>query len=65
MLWALFSSAFVIYLYRKLNAEPASRSQEAASNRSSGIGAEFDKLNHRLDSIEAKLAAAKGRETIR
>jgi hypothetical protein len=62
MLWALLSSAYVIYLYRKLNAAQAPASPEAPVAPAGGIGAELDRLNQRLASIEARLAGTKGQE---
>ena len=67
MLWALASSAFVIYLYRKLNAEDAletsnSESEGALSSRTAATGhlsavdAEFAKLSERIGALESRLS---------
>jgi hypothetical protein len=48
VLWAIVSSAFVIYLYRKLNAVPA---EVAAPDNA--IDIELDKINSRIDALEA------------
>jgi hypothetical protein len=48
VLWAIASSAFVIYLYRKLNAAPA---EVAAPDNA--IDIELDKINSRIDALEA------------
>ena len=47
MLWSLVSSAFVIYLYRTLNATVAD-----APVPVDAIDAELAKLNSRIDAIE-------------
>jgi hypothetical protein len=49
MLWAIASSAFVIYLYRKLNAPAGAANVEGAT---SAIDAELTKLNSRIDALE-------------
>lgn len=64
MLWALLSSAYVIYLYRKLKAEREPQATEATGAQASSLGAELDKLNQRLVSIEARLGV-KGQEAVR
>ena len=67
MLWALASSAFVIYLYRKLNAEntletAGAESEGALSSRTASTGhlsavdAEFAKLNERIGALESRLS---------
>lgn len=67
MLWALASSAFVICLYRKLNAEDAletanSESEGALSPTAattghlSAVDAELAKLNERIGALESKLS---------
>ncbi len=56
MLWSLLSSAYIIYLYRKLKAERAPQAAETDVPISS-VSAELDKLNHRLDSLEARLGS--------
>jgi hypothetical protein len=48
VLWAIASSAFVIYLYRKLNAVPA---EVAAPDNA--IDIELDNINSRIDALEA------------
>ena len=65
MLWSLISSAYIIYLYRKLKAEQEPQPTEPVGSGSSSLGAELDRLDHQLDSLEAKLAGVKGRETPR
>jgi len=62
MLWALLSSAYVIYLYRKLKAEQ--EPQPGGGSEAGSLGTEMDKLNQRLDSLEARLGT-KGSETVR
>lgn len=64
MLWSLISSAYIIYLYRKLKAEQEPQSTEPAGEASS-VGAELDRLDRQLDSLEARLAGIKGQETVR
>ena len=64
MLWALLSSAYVIYLYRKLKAEQEPQAAATAGNEAMSLGAGLDKLNQRLDSIEVRLGI-KGQETAR
>ena len=65
MLWALASSAFVIYLYRKLNAEEASGSAtpgEMAQPEPDGpdpaqaLKMEIARLNERISSLESRLS---------
>jgi|APIni6443716594_1056825.scaffolds.fasta_scaffold3753600_1 hypothetical protein len=67
MLWAVASSAFVIYLYRKLNAEEDVGAVDPAIGSpasSPGIGpvntidVEFDRLNERISALESKLSKA-------
>ncbi|WP_424630457.1 hypothetical protein [Bradyrhizobium sp. SYSU BS000235] len=55
MLWAIASSVFVIYLYRKLNAEniPA-----PASVPTDTIEAELAALNAEIAALERKLGGA-------
>jgi len=57
MFWAIASSAFVIYLYRKLNAEktPAVASADASADT---IEAEIAALNAQIVAIEGKIAGA-------
>jgi hypothetical protein len=61
MLWALVSSAFVIYLYRQQNAvtDPAAVRGE---NSISAVDAELAKLNDRISALETT-ASGKARET--
>jgi hypothetical protein len=58
MFWAIASSAFVIYLYRKLNAEntPAAASDDAPAGK---IEAEIAALNAQIAAIESKIAGAR------
>jgi hypothetical protein len=64
MLWSLISSAYVIYLYRKLKAEqePAASETERTGG-GSGTDAEIDKLNAQIRALEARLTNPKGQET--
>jgi hypothetical protein len=57
MFWAIASSIFVIYLYRKLNAEktPAATSGDAPAGT---IEAEIAALNAQIAAIESKIAGA-------
>ena len=64
MLWALLSSAYVIYLYRKLNAESEPQAAATGGSEARSLGAELDKLNQRLASLETRLGI-KGQETAR
>lgn len=65
MLWSLISSAYIIYLYRKLKAEQEPQTTEPGGSEASSLGAELDRLNQRLESLEARLAGIKGQETVR
>jgi hypothetical protein len=65
MLWALLSSAYVIYLYHKLSAEQAPQAAKSAGGETGSLDAELDELNQRLSSLEARLAGMKGQETAR
>lgn len=65
MLWAVASSAFVIYLYRKLNAEKAvgaaaaengSPIRAASTSPLSAVDAELAKLNDHISALEGKLS---------
>ena len=65
MLWALASSAFVIYLYRKLNAEEASGPATPGDLTQAGLGGpdpaqalrmEIARLNERISSLESRLS---------
>lgn len=67
MLWAVASSAFVIYLYRKLNAEDAVGPVDPAIESPTGspctsplnaIDVEFDRLDARIRALESKLSKA-------
>jgi hypothetical protein len=51
MIWAIASSAFVIYLYRKLEATPASAAVDD-SVPGNLIDAELAELNGRIDRLE-------------
>ena len=57
MLWALISSAYIIYLYRKLKA-PGDQSLITA-REPEGMDAELDKLNQRLASLEQRLSSSR------
>ena len=66
MLWALASSAFVIYLYQKLNAEEASGPAAPGDLAQAGPGGpdpaqalkmEIARLNERISSLESRLSA--------
>lgn len=65
MLWSLLSSAYIIYLFRKLIAEREPQAAETGVVPASGVSAELDKLNQRLDSLEARLAGTGTQETAR
>ena len=65
MLWALASSAFIIHLYRKLNADKAEDIMESLDtsaatglppNGMSAVSEELTKLNERIVALESKLA---------
>jgi hypothetical protein len=61
MLWAVASSAFVIYLYRKLDAEAVGAVDPASSpgtGRACALDAEFDRLDARISALESKLSKA-------
>lgn len=59
MVWAIASSVFVIYLYRKLNAEGAPASPPAAASASADtIEAEIAALNAEIATLESKIAGA-------
>jgi hypothetical protein len=64
MLWSLLSSVYVIYLYRKLNAERAPHAAQSPGDAGALI-AEVETLNQRLDAIETRLHATKAQETAR
>lgn len=52
MIWAIASSAFVIYLYRTLNATPGPETVND-TNPDDLTGAELAKLSSRIDSLES------------
>jgi hypothetical protein len=54
MLWSLVSSAYVIFLYRKLKAD-AGTAPAAASPRPGTVDAGFEDLDRRLSALEARL----------
>lgn len=54
MIWALVSSAYVIYLYRKLAADGVG-APEALDGEPREIPAELDALEKRIGAIEAML----------
>jgi hypothetical protein len=64
MLWALVSSAYVIYLLRKLKAEAVPQSVPSGPP-AADLHAELDALNQRLAALELQLTGPKGQETIR
>lgn len=53
MFWAIASSVFVIYLYRKLNAERAPASEGPAST----VEAELAALDAHIAALESKIGA--------
>jgi hypothetical protein len=53
MLWALASSAFVIYLYRKLNAEAAA---PATTPVAGTLESELVALDEEISALESRLA---------
>jgi hypothetical protein len=55
MLWALVSSAYVIFLYRKLKAE-AEAPLEPARGAAGDLGAALGTLEQRLSSLERQTA---------
>jgi hypothetical protein len=59
MFWAIASSVFVIYLYRKLNADKISA--VASDGASAGtVEAEIAALNAQIVAIESKIPGASG-----
>lgn len=60
MLWSLLSSAFVIYLYRKLDAE---RQPQPSTDEAADLNAALDTLSVRLAALEQRLASEGSRET--
>jgi hypothetical protein len=65
MLWSLISSAYIIYLYRKLKAEREPPAARGTVSTPGDIDAELEKLNAGIRSLESRLASIKGRETAR
>ncbi len=61
MLWAIVSSAFVIYLYRALNATAGTGTTDGAAPANE-IDAELVKLNSRIDALE-NMTGSKARGT--
>ena len=57
MLWSLLSSAYIIYLYRKMKAEREPHAAETGMAPPTSVSAELDTLNQRLDSLEARLGS--------
>ena len=64
MLWALASSAYVLYLYRTLKsgAEPP---RTALPGASGDLSTALDTLDRRLASIEARLDGTPSKEPVR
>lgn len=60
MLWSLISSAYVIYLYRKLRSERAPEPARSNGGRND-LQAEIDRLNAEIGNLERQLAG-RGRE---
>jgi hypothetical protein len=60
MLWAVASSAFVIYLYRKLNAPGDAESTESAVPESV-VDQALANLDNRLHALESIVNAKTGR----
>lgn len=55
MLWALVSSAYVIYLYRKLNAVEEPQAKDA-SDAMSAVEAELATLTEKIGQLESRLS---------
>ncbi len=55
MLWALVSSAYVIYLYRKLNAGDEPQPPDA-SDAMSAVDAELVTLTEKIGQLESRLS---------
>lgn len=55
MLWALVSSAYVIYLYRKLNAVEEPHAKDA-SDAMSAVEAELATLTEKIGQLESRLS---------
>lgn len=64
MLWALVSSAYIIYLYRKLNTGTAPP-LVAGTPAPASIGAAVDTLDQRLSGLEARLRGLQQKESVR
>jgi hypothetical protein len=64
MLWSLLVSGYIIYLYRKLNAENEAKtaSGESAGGGMSALDAELATLNERIATLESQVSAAATRE---
>jgi hypothetical protein len=61
MLWALLSSAYVIYLYRKLNAE--GEPQATTMSKGSPLDAELATLDERIASLESHTTKSEAGDT--
>lgn len=57
MLWAIASSVFVIYLYRKLNAASAAPSESIPAD---SVEAEIAALNAHIAALESRIAGTSG-----
>lgn len=60
MFWALISTVFIIYLYRKLNRGSAELQKTEADEP---LEAELTALNEQIASLEAKLGCTKTENT--
>jgi hypothetical protein len=66
MVWALVSSAYVIFLYRKLKAEAEAGTLPAAgTGQPATVDATFDALDRRLSALEARLAILGDKAAVR
>lgn len=64
MLWALVSSAFVLYLYRTLNAQDTlDEALPVGSPQMSELDAELAKLNERIGLLESRVFTARAQGT--
>jgi hypothetical protein len=54
MLWSLISSAYVIYLYRKLRAQHVSQPAKA-NGGGDDLQGELDRLNMEISNLERRL----------